>query len=604
MLIYTIVALFVATIIGLSYWNRKRAILHTLNIAELIPDALLIVDKEGNIKFANSNATYLFGYTKEELHEMTVEDLMPPRFRHMHKRQRVEFNDAPKVRPMGMGRDLYILTKEGTEVQAEIALSPASDMCVLTDQGYSTIVLLHDITARKQAEAKINHLAYYDQLTGIPNRTSFYEESKEIIKRTIENGRKLAFLILDIRDLKRINDTLGHYSGDDVIQKTGQIMKMCTEKFDCKKQDCVCDLKTNIYKISGNEFILLVEYSRNTHECIDALASSIIHEFKHPIRMDGTLLDIHINVNIGISLLSAHGVSSSQLLKTGDLALIKAKSQGTNTYCYYSKSMNTEFENFLFYENAIKYFIKSRDFDLSFQPVWSNVERKYVGAEVLFRCNDEKYPDMRVDFLINVAESTGLIIPLGNAILEKACEEAKRLDMSCDGTVLSVNASVQQIEEDEFSDKVVDILERTEFRPENLAIEITESTLMNKDIQVLEKINLLREQGVKIYIDDFGKGFSSLSYLRDIPADKLKIDMGFLKDIDTSKPAVEILRSIIHLGQAIELLVCTEGVETDKQMKVLKELGCDEIQGYFTGKPTDGETLREEYKDLFINYDR
>ena len=163
---------------------------------------------------------------------------------------------------------------------------------------------------------------------------------------------------------------------------------------------------------------------------------------------------------------------------------------------------------------------------------------------------------------------------------------------------------MQQIEEDEFSDKVVDILERTEFRPENLAIEITESTLMNKDIQVLEKINLLREQGVKIYIDDFGKGFSSLSYLRDIPADKLKIDMGFLKDIDTSKPAVEILRSIIHLGQAIELLVCTEGVETDKQMKVLKELGCDEIQGYFTGKPTDGETLREEYKDLFINYDR
>lgn len=602
-MLLSLLALFFVAIFILGYLDRSRAIKHTMNIAELIPDSLLVVNEDGFIRYANSNATELFGYTKKELYTMAVEDIMPQRFRHAHIDHRVGFHQQREIRPMGMGRDLYILRKDGKEVPAEIALSPAIDICLIKDKGANTMVLLHDITERKRIESQINRMAYFDQLTDIPNRASFYIESKAFIDEAIANEKKLAFIILDIRDLKRINDTLGHYTGDDVIQKTGLILKNLSTKYNCMCDCCEVMLAIQLYKISGNEFIFLIEYDDSAaysdNACLDKFAEDVISEFKHPMRIDGTMLDIHIDVNLGISILSIHGVSVSQLLKTGDLALIKSKSQGTNTYCYYNDRMNDEFENFMLYENAIRYFIKTNDFDLSFQPVWSNTENKFVGAEVLFRCNNKIYPDMKVDFLINVAESTGLIVPLGTAILERACRVSKEQNTLSDGCIMSVNASIQQIEEVSFCDTVTDILDRTEFDPKNLAIEITETTLMNHNIQAMEKMNTLREQGICVYIDDFGKGYSSLAYLKDLPADKLKIDMSFLEGMEDSESSVEILRAIVHLGHAMEMIVCAEGVETKEQAAILKNLKCDELQGYFVGKPMPFAKLKKKHKDMF-----
>lgn len=598
MLYITIILLVAGAVAGLAYWNRTRAILHTLNIAELIPDALLIIDEDGKIKSANKNAEKLFGYSKNEFYELTVEDLMPDRFRHMHEKQRDHFNKDPKVRPMGMGRDLAILTKDGTEMEAEIALSPATDYCVLTNKFY-TIVLLHDITHRKQTEREINHLAYYDQLTDIPNRASFYAESKGIIKRTGKKNGTLAFIIIDIRELKKINDTLGHFTGDDIIQQTANTLKPFAHKYQCS-----CDgiEEVSLYKISGNEFLFIVEYA-GTNKCIDEFLTDVIKKFKEPNKMEGMMLDVHININMGVSVMPSHGVSASQLLKTADIALVKSKQMGKNMYCYYNDTLDLEFENFTMYENAIKYFIDTQDFHLSFQPVWCNTRNKFVGAEVLFRCNELKYPNMRVDFLINVAESTGLIVPLGSAILEKACEEGKKHELSSNNVIISVNASIQQVEEKSFSDNVLGILKKTDYDPKNLAIEITETTLMHNEDQVVDKVEKLREEGIRIYIDDFGKGYSSLAYLNKLPADKLKIDMSFLEGINGDKSSIEILRGIIQLGHAIEMIVCSEGVETEQQFRLLQELECDEVQGYYTGKPVPGERLKDEYPDLFIDSD-
>ncbi len=600
MLYFIFTILVAAAIGGFAYWNRTRALLHTLNIAELIPDALLIIDEEGNIKSANRNAEVLFGYTKKELYALTVEDLMPERFRKIHKKQRKHFNKSPDVRPMGMGRDLFILKKDGTEAPAEIALSPATDYCIF-DNRYHTIVLLHDITQRKEVEKEINHLAYFDQLTNIPNRTSFYIESPKIIKKVERRNGNLAFVMVDIRELKKINDTLGHFAGDDVIQKTGYILKPFA--YDYTTDDIK---RSHLYKISGNEFLFLLEYDCSHHgycDVVDNFAEEILDKFKETIKMDGIMFDVQININIGVSIMPAHGISSSQLLKTADIALVKSKQMGKNNYCYYNNTLDLEFENFTMYENAIKYFIKTQDFDIAFQPVWSNERNRFIGSEVLFRCNELKYPDMRVDFLINVAESTGLIVPLGSAILEKACEEGKEHDLICNDSVVSVNASIQQVEEQDFATSVIDILKRTDFNPNNLAIEVTETTLMHSEEKVVKKIKELREHGIRIYIDDFGKGFSSLAYLNKLPADKLKIDMSFLENIN-NKSSVEILRGIIELGHAIEMIVCSEGVETERQFELLKELGCDEIQGYFISKPVSGDELKVHYPEMFINCDK
>ena len=576
-------------------WRGTFNFFHRFNLAELIPDALLLIDREGHIHDANSNAEKLFGYSKKELSIMKVEELMPERFRRNHVHQRDSFHTQPKLRPMGMGRDLHILTKDGKEVPAEIALSPATMHAFTRNSSHLTVALLHDITERKRQESVIYDLAYKDQLTGLPNRESFHIDTQKIIDRAINAQYNLGFMMIDIRGLKKINDSLGHFIGDDVIQRTGIILNKHIDDYVCA---CIHDI--TLFKISGNEFLFIMVYDNiNAGKCIDDFSSNVLNSFKTPSRLEGTPLDMHININIGISVLPIHGMSSSQLLKTADIALIKAKQMGMNIYCFYNDAMSTEFNNFVIYENAIRHFIKTKDFNISFQPVWNIKKEKYVGAEVLFRCNEKTHQGMDVEFLINVAESTGLIVPLGAAIFERACLESTTHNLICDGIVISVNASIQQIEDDEFSSKVKDTLKKYRIDPKSMAIEITETTLMNREARAIEKIRELREYGVRIYIDDFGKGFSSLAYLKQLPADKIKIDMSFLEGIETEDASIKILSGVIDLGHAIGLTVCTEGVETATQLNILKEIDCDEIQGYYKGIPTSGPELRDKYSDMY-----
>ena len=592
--IFAGVLVIISITIGLLFWYSRQIMRHTLSIAEVIPDGLLIVDHKGRVVACNTNATKLFGYTKEEMINLTVEDLMPPMHRSKHRNMRTEFRKDPKIRPMGMGRDLAILKKDGTVSEAEIALSPAVTKCFYPmnfDSNFKIIVLLHDITDRKKTERDMRHLAYYDPLINIKNRIAFYEDSIEIIERVISAKRNLAFIILDIRELKKTNDTLGHYVGDDILKRTSSILASIVKDYRCNVEGCkYCD--QFLYKIGGDEFLLLLEYDDDDTLCVDKVAQEILDKFKEPFSMEGTPLDMYIDVNMGISILPIHGMSISQLLKTADIALIKSKKIGKNIYTYYNKAINTEFETFTYCEHAIKHFIQSNEFDLNFQPVWSIRENRHVGAEVLFRGNRKIYPNLDVEFLINVAESTGLIIKLGRSILHKMCDETSGHGIKAiEDFIISVNISVQQLENKDFYDDFVLCAEKEEIHPNNIAIEITESVLMTQEATVINNLTKLREIGFRIYIDDFGKGFSSMIYLKDIPADKLKIDMAFLKDIETSEASRDIMSGIITLGHSLGMIVCCEGVENQKQMDILTDLDCDEIQGYFTGKPDTAEQL-------------
>jgi diguanylate cyclase (GGDEF)-like protein/PAS domain S-box-containing protein len=574
-------------------WFILPKILHTFNISELITDALLIVNQRGEIKYANSNSETLFGYTKQELQGMTVEELMPERYRKIHVHQRKGFHIHEKSRHMGMGRDLVVLTKKGKEIPTEIALSPykpLTEHLLFPYAKYKMIVLLHDISVRKEHEKIIHNLAYYDSLTKLPNRTSFYEQVKTDIEIASETNQKLGFLLIDIRELKKVNDILGHFVGDDVIQKTAMILNRFIDTWNDDK----CE-RMKLFNISGNEFLIIINFNDTDTWCVKSVAAELLKIFNIPAKIEGQSLEIQIDINIGISILPIHGINISQLLKTADLALIESKKQGKNCYHLYNDSLRKEFNNFVMYENAIKTLLKDGKFDIVYQPIWSIKKDKFVGAEALFRLKGEQYKDMDIEFLINVAESTGLIIPLGEAILRRVCEETEKYKLLQGDNFVSVNLSLQQIEHYNFYNKFCNVIESTGVKTANIAIEITETTIMNRPLQTVEKILHMRDHGMQIFIDDFGKGYSSLSHLHKLPADKLKIDMSFLEDLEEDNSSFELLRGIIELGHSLELTVCVEGVETEAQFTKLKQLNCDEIQGFYKSKPV----LVEELKNIY-----
>jgi len=578
---------------GMVLWWYPPTFLHTFNLAELIPDALLIIDNEGKIVFANENSEILLGYTKFELYSMTVEDLMPERFRESHKQRRSNFNMKPGVKPMGMGREFLILHKNGNEIPTEIALSPASQSYMSKYCRQKVIALLSDVTKRKEYESKIHNLAYFDQLTNLPNRTSFYKDEKDIVNSANENKNALAFILLDIRELKKINDTMGHFTGDEVIKQIG--IRLCNYVQSYQN-------KVYLYNISGNEFLFIIEYAETDNsKYIETLATEIIFLFRTPLFVRHNASNAHdnikINVNLGISLFPIHGKGSSQLLKAADIALIESKGHGPDSYVFYNSDLNSEFNTAILYEDAIKYFIKTNDFDIHYQPVWDVKRQKHIGLEALFHCNENLYPNMNVDFLINVAESTGLINDLGSAILTRVCKEINKYGLlDNNDLIISINASMRQLQDNKFPAKINNIIRTHKIPPKNLAIEITETVLMNRDAQVIEKVEMMRKTGIKIYIDDFGKGYSSLSYLKNIPADKLKIDILFVKGLEQD---TEIMHSIIKLGHAMKLIVCVEGIETESEMDIVTNLGSDEVQGFYNSVPIPAYKLKETYPDMF-----
>ena len=586
------------------FFHNRQLMKHTLNIAEVIPDGLLIVNHRGKILACNSNAIKLLGYTSEEITNLYVEDLMPERYRNHHQMMRTDFRKNPKVKPMGMGRDLAILKKDGTESVAEIALSPAVTKCFYPmnfDSNFKIIVLLHDVSERKETEKEMHRLAYYDPLINIKNRIAFYEDSIQILEQVKADKRNLAFIMVDVRDLKKTNDTLGHFVGDDILKRTGSLLTSTVSEYACANENCekynYC--QQHLYKIGGDEFLILLEYTKvDGDDCVEKVVEGILDKFKDSFTMEGTSLDMHIDINMGISILPIHGMSVSQLLKTADIALMKSKKIGKNIYTLYNNAISTEFEAFAFCEQAIKQFISSNDFDINFQPVWNINENRHIGAEVLFRGNTKVYPDVETEFLINVAESTGLILKLGKSILHKMCDDATKYGIfEFEDFTISVNVSVQQLEQKEFYDEFVLCADEEGIHPSKIAIEITETVFITQESTVIENLVKLRKKGFKVYIDDFGKGYSSMTYLSEISVDKLKIDMAFVHGIEDCQRTKDIMSGIISLGHSLGLTVCCEGVENQEQLDILTELGCDEIQGFFTGKPGTAKRLAERHSE-------
>ncbi|MBP1754055.1 MAG: diguanylate cyclase protein [Firmicutes bacterium] len=426
----------------------------------------------------------------------------------------------------------------------------------------------------KLSEEKLANLAYYDPLTGLLNKHSLYERSV----LTFAEGRKAALLFIDIDNFKYVNDTLGHAFGDKLIVKISE--RLTTLLWE----------GSTLYRLSGDEFILIVD-QLDKQEQAEEYASYLLNNFRKDF--DSLNSNLHISLSIGIAMSPDHGRDLEQLLKNADIAMYKAKEAGRKSYVVYDQGMNEVLTERIRIEKNLQSAMDNNEFELYYQPQWDIKTNKITGFEALLRWNSPVLGPISPLKFIKVAEDTHFIIPLGTWVLNSACAFLKRLETyGYQDLSISVNISILQLLQSDFLTVIEDALSINQLEAEKLELEITETILMESFDRIISRLKKLRDKKVKIALDDFGKGYSSLNYLKQLPITTMKVDKSFI-DYITDSGTDDLVGHIISLGKVMGMCVVAEGVEEQCQLDYLIQHECDKIQGFLFSKPQpEKEILR------------
>lgn len=433
-----------------------------------------------------------------------------------------------------------------------------------------------DITERKNAEGQIRQLAFYDALTGLPNRRLLEERLKHSIKLDRREGRQLGLMMLDLDRFKAINDSLGHLAGDELLQ---QVADRITSRL--RDVDLVA-------RLGGDEFIVLLEDITQSDDAA-RIAEEIINDLSKPFFLSQAD-NIRIGTSIGICLHPQHGDTPEQLIDHADIALYQAKAAGKGCFAYFSEAMTMAARERMDIETRLRQAIEHNELCVYFQPQIEILSGRIVGAEALVRWQDPRQGLIFPDQFIPIAEDTGLINEIGGWVLRETCKQGKGwLENGLPPITLAVNVSAHQFRRSNICSLVAEVLQETGFPAQSLELEITESGLMANQENAISVLDNLRALGVRLAIDDFGTGYSSLGYLKKFPLDVLKIDKSFIDDIPFRKSDMEIASTIVAMAHILGFKVLAEGVETPDQLAFLQAKGCDSYQGYFKSKPLPAE---------------
>lgn len=428
-----------------------------------------------------------------------------------------------------------------------------------------------DITERKKSEEKIKNMAFYDSLTGLPNRMLFSDRLSVSLNQAKRYNHKGALLFMDLDNFKTINDTLGHAAGDILLKYIAELIKVCIRESD------------TIARLSGDEFVILMTKIESIEDA-KQLAQRIIEQLRKPIMLEGC--EFYITASIGITMFLDDASDQQTLLKNADTAMYRSKELGKNNYQVFNISLNEKYQEKLDMESNLRHAIERNEFDLYYQPMVDTRTGKICSVEALLRWKHPKNGMVPPDRFIPVAEDTGLILPIGTWVLKTACKQNKIWqDNGYEPLSVSVNLSLKQFYQPDFLDTVRAALEESNLDPKYLELEVTESIAANDLDSIINSLNALREMGIKISLDDFGTGFSSLNYLRLLPIDMLKIDKSFINDIGKSRSHETITKSVINIAHAMDAAVVAEGVETRQQLEFLQSYSCDFIQGFLFSRP-------------------
>lgn len=439
------------------------------------------------------------------------------------------------------------------------------------------VIIVRDITEQHENAEIIRRQAYFDTLTLMPNRFLALDRLSQIIKEAKRSGEKTAVLFLDLDDFKKVNDSLGHEVGDKLLVEAANRLNLALRTSD------------TVGRLGGDEFIILLRALADNSNASE-IAENLLDVFREPFKIDGR--ELILTLSIGISLFPEHSDCASGLLRNADAAMYQAKALGRNTYSFFTKEMNEVLLRRFEIEAQLNSALVRNEFEVHYQPKFDVKTGAVVGAEALLRWQNPTLGNVAPDEFIPIAEHTGLIVPIGKYVITQALNflnewgHIHKRDYK-----MAINLSPRQFKDKELISFIKDSLSDSDIQPNNLEFEITEGVLMIGNSYVDCALSELHKLGVKLSMDDFGKGYSSLSYLRKYSFDILKIDRAFINGMTLNKEDCNLVKATIAMAHSLDLLVVAEGVEMPEQLTLLDELGCDLAQGYYLSRPMPAKEL-------------
>ena len=534
-----------------------------------IGDAVMCTDISGNLTFLNPVAEKLTGWSHQEAAGRSMAEVL--RILDAASRE-----TTPNPMEMAVGRDrtlhlpsnCILIRRDGAEIPIEDSVAPIHDR---EGQATGAVIVFRDVSATRTMALQMSHSAHHDFLTSLPNRVLLNDRVGQAIALAARHMKKVAVLFLDLDGFKHINDSLGHPTGDKLLQSIAKRLVDCVRFSD------------TVSRQGGDEFVVLlseVEQPEDTAITARRMLQAVAQA--HSIDQH----ELHITTSIGVSVYPEDGLDAETLIKNADTAMYQAKESGRQSYQFFKPAMNVRAVERQFIEESLRRALERKEFALHYQPKINLGTGAITGAEALLRWTHPTRGAISPAQFIPVAEDCGLILPIGAWVLRRACKQARAwMDAGLPATTIAVNVSAMEFRDDNFLEGLFTILGETGLDPKSLEIELTESVLMKRAGSAASILHALRKKGVQVAVDDFGTGYSSLSYLRKFPVDALKIDQSFVRQISTAGDDTAIVTAVIGMARSLNLRVIAEGVETLQELEFLRAHKCDEAQGYHFSRP-------------------
>ena len=537
-------------------------------------DAIITIDKDQLITSFNVGAENIFGYKSREVIGKPLENLIPNRLREMHHKHVSAFlaSDVTQ-KPMNMRGDVYGLHASGSEFPAQASISKAGE----GDEVVCTAIL-RDITDIKKAEDQIRFLAHYDPLTGLPNRFLFRERLQRAVEHAVRNRRFVGVLLLDLDRFKVVNDTRGHGVGDELLVAVGQRLVSALRSGD------------TVARLGGDEFGVILDDLAEP-ELAERLANTVLQTLRQPLATGAAL--IHTSGSIGVTISPLDGQEPQDLLANADLAMYRAKDAGGDEAVRFFESMSRRERERADLESDLLEGLQAGEFTVAYQPQVRIADGHTVRLEALARWQHHKRGNVPPNQFIHVAEDAGLINLLGMAVLVRCCQDA-HLFKDRDGRQIkiAVNVSASQLRLPDFTNQFLSTIQQSGLAPSDFDVEITETVFADDDPHFRNAIREFEEAGVNLAIDDFGTGFSNLNRLRQLPVSTLKLDISLIRGLPGTKDERAIAEAAIAMSQRLGFESVAEGVETNAQLEILTDIGCDSVQGFLFSRPLPAAAIR------------
>lgn len=562
--------------------TEARALEERNNLAAAVFDnsgeSVLIADTDKTILMVNQAFSRMTGYAPEEILGTSSRMLRSDR----HDEGVYEDIAKTALRDGAWQGEIWRTRKNGEVYPAMVTVSVVRDK-----NGTFTHYVMQetDISAQKEFEQRISHLAYRDSLTGLPNRSLLRDRVEQSIAIAHREGGTMALLFIDLDHFKNINDSLGHAVGDRLLKEIAQRLANAIREMD------------TVGRLGGDEFLVLLPDA--DADAAAHVAQKLLEECARPVVIETHSLAV--TPSVGIAMYPKDGANFDELLKTADTAMYRAKDEGRNGYRFYTPEMNQAVFQRMVLESSLRRAIENREFVLHYQPKFELLHHTLVGVEALIRWHQPEMGMVSPAQFIPVAEESGLIEAIGKWVLEEACRQIKAWrDEGLPPLRVAVNFSARQFAARNIRELVTETLKKTGLPGDGLEMEITESLLAQDMEYTLEVLLSLKKLGVYVAVDDFGTGYSSLSYLKRFPIDRLKIDQSFVRDLVTDGDDRAIATAVVTLGHSLGIRVIAEGVETAQQMEILRSMGCDEVQGYYLGRPIPADEMTVALRKLAV----